>query len=229
MRKTGIVKWYNDSKGYGFITDTDNIDVFVHYSRILGDGFRSLKEGEKVSFDFDEQPKGPHALNIIKEADIQSQHPKEEKTEPSPKRSLRVFLCHSKNDKPIVRELYTKLSSNGLDPWLDEEKLLPGQDWNLEIINAVTKTDVVLVCLSTSSVSKTGYVQKEIKYALDVAQQQPEGSIFIIPAKFEECEIPQSLSRWQWVNMYEAGGYQKLVKALEHKAKDLSLSVPKVI
>ena len=58
-------------------------------------------------------------------------------------RKLRVFLCHSSQDKPIVRELYQRLNAEGwIDPWLDEEKLLPGQDWEMEIEKAVEATDV---------------------------------------------------------------------------------------
>jgi len=68
-------------------------------------------------------------------------------------RSLRVFLCHASDDKPAVRELYRQLCAEGwLDVWLDEEKLLPGQEWDLEIEKAVEAADVVLVCLSTRSV-----------------------------------------------------------------------------
>jgi hypothetical protein len=61
---------------------------------------------------------------------------------PTTDRKLRVFLCHSSNDKPIVRELYRRLSAEGwIDPWLDEEKLLPGQDWDMEIEKAVETAD----------------------------------------------------------------------------------------
>lgn len=98
---------------------------------------------------------------------------------PSPKqnRQLRIFLCHSSGDKQAVRQLYLRLRQEGFDPWLDEEKLLPGQRWQDEIQKAVRGSDVVLVCLSKSSLGKRGYVQKEIKYALDVADEQPEGTI----------------------------------------------------
>src|SRR3972149_1061644 len=96
-------------------------------------------------------------------------------------RKLKVFLCHSKDDKPKVRELYLRLVADGFDAWLDEEKLAPGQDWDLEIRRAVRETDVVVVCLSNGSVTKAGYVQKEIRFALDVANEQPEDAIFIIP------------------------------------------------
>jgi hypothetical protein len=125
-----------------------------------------------------------------------------------------VFLCHSSNDKVAVRELYQKLSKDGFDVWLDEEKLLPGQDWNREIIRAVRKADTVIVCLSKSSVSKTGYIQKEIRMTLDAADERPDGAIFLIPAKLEECSIPDRLARFQWVDLYIADGYDKLIKAL---------------
>lgn len=89
------------------------------------------------------------------------------------KRPLRVFLCHSSNDKEIVRRLYTRLCGNGIDAWLDEEKLLPGQKWEVEIPKAVKNSDVVIVCLSTNAIDKSGYIQKEILIALDVADEKP--------------------------------------------------------
>ena len=87
----------------------------------------------------------------------------------SSSRSLRIFLCHSSADKPAVRELYQRLRADGFEPWLDEEDLLPGQDWQREIPKAVRNSDVVIVCLSRDSITKRGYVNKEIKVALDVA------------------------------------------------------------
>ena len=60
----GSVKWFDDRKGYGFIEQEDCPDVFVHHSGITGDGFKSLKEGDKVSFDIEEGKKGPSAVNV---------------------------------------------------------------------------------------------------------------------------------------------------------------------
>ena len=60
------VKWFNDSKGFGFITAEDNTDVFVHHTSIQGNGFKSLAEGDKVSFDIEKGPKGPKAINVVK-------------------------------------------------------------------------------------------------------------------------------------------------------------------
>jgi CspA family cold shock protein len=62
----GTVKWFNESKGFGFITNEDGGDVFVHFSSISGDGFKTLVEGDKVSFDIEEGEKGPKAVNVTK-------------------------------------------------------------------------------------------------------------------------------------------------------------------
>lgn len=60
----GTVKWFNESKGFGFISREDGSDVFVHYSTIQGDGFKTLAEGDAVSFEIEESPKGPKAINV---------------------------------------------------------------------------------------------------------------------------------------------------------------------
>ena len=62
----GTVKWFNETKGYGFIASEDGSDVFVHYSSISGNGFKSLAEGDTVSFDTEKGPKGLKAVNVIK-------------------------------------------------------------------------------------------------------------------------------------------------------------------
>ncbi len=135
----------------------------------------------------------------------------------------KLFLCHATEDKARVRDLYQKLKKDGYDPWLDEEDLLPGQDWEVVIARTVSRSIGILVCLSNSSVTKRGYVQKEIKLALDAADQLPEDTIFIIPVRLEECRVPQRLSRWQWVDLYSDRGYERLKAAL--RSPNLNASV----
>ncbi len=62
---TGTVKWFDDAKGYGFIERDEGEDVFVHYSAIVGEGYKTLTEGSEVEFDVEEDPKGPRAANVI--------------------------------------------------------------------------------------------------------------------------------------------------------------------
>jgi len=139
-------------------------------------------------------------------------------------RQLKVFLCHASGDKPAVRDLYRRLRSDGIAPWLDEEDLLPGQDWPLEIPKAVRSSDAVIICLSSRAITKAGYVQREIKYALDVADEQPEGALCLIPLRLEECEAPERLRRWQWVDLFQRPGYERLLRALRARAESLGLA-----
>ncbi|MGB8770584.1 MAG: TIR domain-containing protein [Candidatus Korobacteraceae bacterium] len=137
---------------------------------------------------------------------------------------LRLFLCHSSDDKQEVRNLHRSLRNDGFEPWLDEEDLLAGQNWKVEIPKAVRKSDVVLVCLSQRSTTKEGYVQKEIKLALDVAEEKPEGRIFVIPVRLSDCSLPERLSHLQSVNLFEGDGYDKLKRALWTRLGELTCS-----
>lgn len=64
--QNGTVKWFNETKGFGFVTSEDGTDVFVHFSSIMGEGFKTLAEGDSVTFDVEEGPKGPRAVNVTK-------------------------------------------------------------------------------------------------------------------------------------------------------------------
>lgn len=167
-------------------------------------------EGKPITFD-----NFPHGL---------AQNKVSAKPQSIIERPLKVFLCHSKNDKSLVREIYKKLKSRpDIDPWLDEEKLLPGEDWKLEIETSVKNTDVVLVCLSNTSIGKEGFVQREIAQALDIAMEKPEGTIFIIPLRLEDCAVPNRLSRFQWLDYFVDDANEKLLKSLKKRAQTLGI------
>ena len=69
---TGTVKWFNNAKGFGFIKQDNGPDVFVHYSQITGDGYRTLQEGDAVEFELKDGPRGPLAANVVKDAQTSS-------------------------------------------------------------------------------------------------------------------------------------------------------------
>lgn len=140
---------------------------------------------------------------------------------------LKVFLCHSRGDKEFVRSLNDRLVSVGCDPWLDEVKLLPGQEWEQEIPKAVRESHVIVICLSKGAVTKRGYIQKEIRLALDVADEVPEGEVFIIPLKIEPCDPPSRLCKYQWTEIY-SDGYNKLLNSLARQAEKLGVIPPDV-
>jgi len=144
-------------------------------------------------------------------------------------RPLKVFLCHATADKPAVRKLYRYLRSKGMEPWLDAENLLPGENWEVEIPNALFDSDVILVCLSKNSVNKEGYVQKEITFALDKALEKTDGTIYIIPAKLEERDVPQRLNRFQWVDLYREDGRKRLMLSLNKRAAQLGPTIKQAI
>ena len=138
-------------------------------------------------------------------------------------RSLKIFLSYAFDDNARVRQLYTQLVALGADPWLDTEKLLPGQDWKLEISKALDDADIIILCLTQRSVSKEGYVQKELRLALDRGLEMPEGRIFLIPAKLESCEMPYSLKGYQWVDLFSDNGMGKLIQSLNLRAKQVGV------
>ena len=143
---------------------------------------------------------------------------------PSVDRPLRVFLCHAHADRDPVRGLYSRLTKDGVAAWFDKEKLLPGQDWELEIRKAVREADVVVVCLS-KHFKQAGFRQKEVKLALETAMEQPEGEIFIVPARLEECDTLESLRKWHQVDLFEEDGYEMLMRALRTRADKVGVTL----
>ena len=128
--------------------------------------------------------------------------------------SKRVFIVHASEDKPIVRKLYAELVTAGYQPWLDEKSLLPGQDWDYEFQRAIETVDCVIVCLSKKATSKVGYVQREIKKVRLVADDHPDGEIFVLPVRLDHCSVPRSLLKWQYVDYFSPDGLQRLLASL---------------
>jgi hypothetical protein len=143
-------------------------------------------------------------------------------------RSLNVFLCHGSEDKEQVRVLYSRLKAADCHPWLDEVDILPGKKWESEIRKAVRECDIILVCLSAKSADREGFVQKEIKVALDRADEMPPDRIFLIPVRLEDCQVPDRLKGWQWVDLFADDGFDKLARALVARAEEVDAKLSTV-
>src|SRR5262245_11102520 len=103
---------------------------------------------------------------------------------------IQIFLCHASEDKAAVEAVYDRLKALGYKPWLDKKDLLPGQRWASEIPKAIKASDYILIFLSKTSVAKRGYVQNEFKVALNVLREVPDGTIYAIPVRLDDCPIP---------------------------------------
>lgn len=140
--------------------------------------YRSLRDGNSVEID----GLGSFQLN-------------ENRVVFQPNGRPRVFLAYANEDRDDVKRLYLELQRAGFEPWMDEEKLLPGQNWPRAIEQAIELADYVVLCFSCRSVGKRGYFQLELRYALEVASCVPLDEIFLMPIRLSECHVPLQISR----------------------------------
>jgi hypothetical protein len=133
-----------------------------------------------------------------------------------------IFLCYAREDEGKVESLYQRLSNAGFKPWMDKKDLLPGERWVYCVHKAIRCADFFLACLSANSVKKRGFLQEEIKYALDVWKKKLEYDIYLIPVRLEKCEAPESLREFHWVNLFEEDGWVRLVKGIQAGMKRLA-------
>jgi hypothetical protein len=116
----------------------------------------------------------------------------------------KVFISYAKEDYGFAEKLYIFLAENNFNPWLDKKGILPGQNWDYVIKKSLREANYIILLLSNISVQKRGYVQREFKLALEYFEEKLEDDIYLIPLKINDCEIPQRLSRFQWVE-YSSG------------------------
>lgn len=133
------------------------------------------------------------------------------------RKQVQVFLCYARQDEKSVTVIYDKLESNSFEPWMDIRDILPGQNWDNEIQRAIKESDFFVVCLSSNSTNKRGIIQKEIKRAIDIQDEKLESDIYIIPVRLEKCAVPERLLKFQWLDLFNEDGYQRLFKALSKK------------
>lgn len=132
-------------------------------------------------------------------------------------RKIKVFISYAREDFDTANQIYNILKKEGFEPWLDQYNILPGQKWKDEISKAINKSEAFIVILSKISVTKRGYIQKEVKFALDVLKELPANQIFIIPARIEKINPSHpELADISWVDLHESrdNGIKMIIKSL---------------
>jgi hypothetical protein len=127
----------------------------------------------------------------------------------------KIFICHANEDSDVGMDIYQRLKESGYDPWLDKKSLMVGQNWDFEIKKAVKEAEFFVVLLSQNSVSKRGYVQREFKLAMEQLEEIPEGEIYLIPIKTDDCLVPSQFAGYQWVDLKGAEAHDEIRRAIQ--------------
>jgi hypothetical protein len=133
-----------------------------------------------------------------------------------------IFISYARSDSAEVEEIYERLSLAGFRPWMDKKDILPGEDFAFCIKQAIKHSNFFLACLSSNSVNRRGFIQREIKTALDLWEEKLNSDIYLVPVRLEPCEAPVSLSGFQWIDLFGSekdDNWEKLLKALQTGAR----------
>jgi hypothetical protein len=136
----------------------------------------------------------------------------------------RVFIAYVEEDLPAARRLFDELRRREMNPWLDREKLLPGQNWPRSIANAIELSDCFIALFSCRSVHKRGTFQSELRYALDCATRIPFDESYLIPVRLEDCCVPKNIRQAiQYLDLFPDWdkGIEELVQAIRLSKKQL--------
>jgi hypothetical protein len=135
-----------------------------------------------------------------------------------PNNQPRIFIAYVLEDVATAEKLFRSLEARGYAPWLDRRKLLPGQNWPRRIQDAIESTDFFIPCFSGKSVQKRGGFQAEIRHGLECAKRMPLDDVFMIPARLDDCRIPDRIRReTQYVDLFPdwSAGLERILSIIE--------------
>lgn len=134
--------------------------------------------------------------------------------------NLKVFICYAREDEEAAMRLYFNLKGSNISAWIDKKCLLPGQNWKIAIKQAIRKCRYFIAILSTNSVGKRGFVQRELYEALEMLSEFPESDVFIIPVRLDECQPShEKLNDLHWADMFPKweDGLNKILSLLKNE------------
>lgn len=122
-----------------------------------------------------------------------------------------VFISYALEDEIAVLGLCERLRQSGIRVWIDKEQIQVGQEWDRAIQEALKTADFIVVCLSERSIKKRGYVNREIRQALDLHNEMPLGRRFLMPVRLDRCAVPDELAKYQYADLFRSNGVDDLV------------------
>jgi hypothetical protein len=138
-----------------------------------------------------------------------------------PQTRPQVFVAYAAEDLELARRLRDGIAHAGCAAWLDQDKLLPGQNWPRAIERAIAMSDAFVACFSPRSIAKRGQFQSELRYALDCARRLPLEAVFVVPVRFEPCIVPASIAdQVHYVDLFPdwERGVSRVVKTIRRSA-----------
>jgi hypothetical protein len=133
-----------------------------------------------------------------------------------------VFVAYASEDLETARRLAEALRAADCSPWLDKDRLMPGQNWTQSIERAISDADAFVACFSSRSVSKRGQFQSELRHALECAAKRPLDDVFLLPVRLEPCTVPEKIARQvQYLDLYPdwERGVKRLVRSIRKAAR----------
>ncbi len=136
------------------------------------------------------------------------------------RKNKKVFIIYSHKDKDYARKLTGDLKEMGYNPWLDEQEIVPGQNWTKTVFQAIENSSVALYLSSKNTEGEGGFAFKEMMAAREVLRANKESQSPIIPIYLEESELPKELSEIHGVKLFEKNGMEQLDKGLKYLFKN---------
>ncbi|MBB3638927.1 TIR domain-containing protein [Variovorax atrisoli] len=139
---------------------------------------------------------------------------------------LKIFMSYASEDRELVRPYFGRFKAMGLDPWMDIEKLLPGQRWEGAIEKAFREAHVIVLFMSPRSVDKRGFVQREANEAVQNLRLYKPDDIYVMPLMLEKCEVPHQIaSILQYVDLSTPGAWEVIEKSIAIAAEQRKISL----
>ncbi|MCP4343976.1 MAG: TIR domain-containing protein [Desulfobacterales bacterium] len=143
----------------------------------------------------------------------------------------KVFISYAREDIETARKLYHDLKKAGLDPWMGDIDLLPGQRWKTEVEKAIKKASFFITLISENSVSKKGVAHRELKKALEILEEYPSDDIFIVPARLDDCEVSyKKLHNIRWIDLFPNynEGLREILQSFAVDKQDIEAAIKDV-